>query len=517
MQIKVENLQHYQTSFQGCDILKELFIDIGITESRAALFEDNKITGLYTENHDNKSTAGNIYLARVENVVEGLSAAFVNMGEGKNAILHFDEHYNSSNLKRGQQIIVQVIRESSGNKGPRVTANISLPGVYTVLLPGIPYKGISKKITDDKEKSRLDIIADEISDRNYGIILRTEASGISKNDITEDFEELKDTWNNIKKSSLYVKPASVLFYSRDFIEYLVREYVRPDIDKIYINRIEEKKKVESLVRKLWPEINTDVVYDALEYYKFDRINDEIDKLLNSKFLMNSGGFLVVNSTEAFTSIDVNSGSFVGSNQSETIKKINMEACDEIYRIVKLTNLSGIILIDFIDMNNEKMKNEVLERLKDCFKKDKQKCRIYGFTNLGLVEMSRAKKGRKLSSVILKDGIYMYYSMPYILKKIENECIKDKIFYSKNNYYIYLSSKLYDNYIKQYESFKDDMKKIYGINLNVKRSNFISSYDVCDKCQDEIFAKLQVGELSYTGQVIDFAENENEINLKLKKI
>ena len=517
MQIIMENLHHFQTSFQGCDILKELFIDIGITESRAALFEGDTLIDLYTENHDDKNTAGNIYSARVENIVEGLSAAFVNIGEGKNAILHFDEHYNSSNLKIGQQVIVQVIRESSGNKGPRVTASISLPGIYTVLLPGISYNGISKKITDESEREKLNIIADEIADESHGIIIRTEASGINKKDIKEDFDELKNTWDDIKNSSLYIKPPSVLFYSRDFIEYLVREYIRPDIDKIFINRKDEKKKVENLMKRIRPELNIEVIYEELGCYKFDRIENEIIKLLNEKFLMNSGGFLVVNSTEAFTSIDVNSGSYKGLNQSETIKKINLEACDEIFKVVKLTNLSGIILIDFIDMDNEKNKSEVLEKLNDCFKNDKQKCRIYGFTNLGLVEMSRAKKGRKLSSVIIKDEHYGHYSMPYILKKVENECIKNKMLYSKNNFYIYLSLKLYDDYKKQYESFKDDMKNIYDINLNVKKSNFISSYAVCDKCQDEVFAKLQVGGLNYTGQVIDFAENENEIKLKLKKI
>lgn len=495
--------------------MKELFIDIGITESRAALIDGEKLIDLYTENHDDKSTAGNIYTGRVENVVEGLSAAFVNIGEGKNAILHFDKQYNSSNLKRGQQIIVQVIRESSGDKGPRITANISLPGIYTVLLPEIQYIGISKKITDEKERERLDIIADEISDENSGIILRTEASGIDKNEITDDFEELKNTWEDIKKSSTYLKPPSILFCSRDFIEYLIREYIKPDVNKIYINRKELKSKVERLLMKLRPELNIDVIYEELGGYKFDRIEKEINQLLCEKHVMKSGGFLVINSTEAFTSIDVNSGKFTGFNQRETIKKINLEACSDIFKIITLTNLSGIILIDFIDMEDEKTKIEVLEKLKDCFRYDKQKCRIYGYTNLGLIEMSRAKKGKKLSSVIFDDGIK--YSMPYILKKIENECIKHKLFYSENNFYIYFSSNLYDAYIKQFKNFKDDMKSIYDIILNIRQSNFITSYAVYDKCQDEVFAKIQVGELNYTGQLIDFQENEKEINLKLKKI
>ncbi|EYE88471.1 hypothetical protein Q428_07765 [Fervidicella metallireducens AeB] len=498
--------------------MKEVYIDAGITQNRALVINDGRVTDLIIENNDNYNITGNIYFGRVENIVPALNAAFINIGTSKNAILDLNECLDNKNIKRGQGILVQVVREGVKEKGPKVTTNISIPGKTVVLLPFEKGIFISNKIEKTSKTEELKKEVKIMLRNEFGVILRTEAFHESTEMIENEIEELRNFWNKIKNNIQFIKPPLMIFNSKDFYSYVLREIIKSDVERIYVNRHDvcEYIKQEISGKKTEKVDKTkSVIYDI---NIFDKIEKTIMNSLNDKITLTSGGFLVIDETEACVVIDVNSGNYIcGSNIDETILKTNIEAIDEIYNAVTLRNYSGIIIIDFINMMDEKHKEKVLEEIKMRFKEDKIKNDIYGFTSLGLLEMSRAKKGQSLAGFIYKKTDRQRLTTAYILKLIENECVKRSKFYNIREFNIEISPETYEEFLSKYQFFIQGMKDNYDINVIVKKSNVVRNYRIASLDTKKDFVKVEFEDKRIFGEIIDFSFNSDadEIIFKIK--
>lgn len=459
--------------------MKEVYIDRGIAQSRIAIFKDNNIEELYVENHDNTNITGNIYLGRIENVALSLEAAFVNIGIGKNGILHIDEVLNKNNFKSGKEVIVQAVREDSKYKGPKLSQNISIPGNYIVLLPNTDYIGVSKKI-DSNIRQKLKDLAKKIYIENFGLILRTESYYAKDEDIIREYRFLIDLWDKNIKKAAYIKPPYLIFDVRDFYSFAVREYIKSDTDKIYVNREKDVDVIKDMLSSIGENKTAQVIYNEFDFSKVSAIEKTIKKITEKKKNLPSGGNIIIDKTEALTVIDVNTGSNKEiSSKEEYVLNTNIEACKEIADSIRLENISGIIIIDFIDMKEEESKNKVIERLNNYLSEGRVYYKIYGFTNLGLLEMTRAKKGKSLTELIYNNNLKNTYSTAYILKLIENHCLRLSKHYNKYKFNVLLNKQLYDECIKNFPDFIYGMKNIYGIEIKLISSKEISEYEIIE--------------------------------------
>lgn len=461
--------------------MKELYIDCGITQNRAALFKDGRLEDLYIENTDFNSINGNIYRGRIENLEEGLSAAFINIGIDKNALLHFDELSDLKQYKRGQELIVQVIREASGSKGPRVSTVLSIPGKYVVLLPADNYIGVSKKIDNHTLRKKIKDFFTELVEPNYGVIIRTEGGHIPLEELYDDYKDLKEKWKMLEHASEYRKAPAILFDSKSFYDYIVREYVKADVEKIYLNRPDDinlfKEKLNSSNKLIKDKVSCDEYNFTLQ----DKIEKEIHKAGERMISLPSGGYIVIDHTEAFTCIDVNSGTYTGQQDVEkTILSVNLEACIELERAVRLRKISGIILIDFIDMKLESSRASVIEALERAFYNDNSHFKIYGFTKLGILETTRAKTGIRLQDFVYSDIVQKVLNPAYCLKLIENQCIKYKKHYHKNNFEVDLEAAIYDVHLKIITEFIIRMRNIYKIEVQIMRATDVKGFSFIKK-------------------------------------
>lgn len=497
--------------------MKELYIDRGITQSRAAVYIDGKMEELYVENHDDESITGNIYKGRIENIVPGLNAAFVNIGNSKNAILHFKDNISKDMYKRGNEVLVQVIREASGEKGPRVSEEISIPGKYIVLLPNYNHVYISHKIKNEEIIERLEDISKDIMGSGNGVIFRTEAESIDKDIILEEYSYLNNLWSIINKKFKFIKPPEMVFNSRNFLNYILREYVKNDIDKIYINREEDLNYILDFLNRNFEEASNLIEYNKQDFRYINSLSDDLLKILDKRIYLSSGVYLIIESTEALTTIDINTGSFVGDkDQEETILKTNQEACVEIFRMVKLLNLSGIIIIDFINMKSNKNKQAVNAFIRQQFKNDKVQNSIYDFTHLGLLEMSRAKKGKPIQKLIYEDESKNKFNISYILKEIENKCIRYSKHYNRFEFDIFTGQSVYEAINTYYSNFVGDIKRIYGIDVTFIKSNSVEDYTIDRDVKAESVI-LHIGGKKISGELLAYSEeNEENIIIKIKK-
>ncbi|MCX7885594.1 MAG: ribonuclease E/G [Caloramator sp.] len=461
--------------------MKEVYIDRGITQSRIAVFEDNKIEDLYVENYDNINITGNVYIGRVENIVPSLGAAFVNIGAGKNGILHSKEMKNVDKLKCGQDVIVQVIREDTKEKGPKLTQNISIPGKYMVLLVGSDYIGISKKIIENEERKKLKDIAKKIYVDTYGFILRTEAQFVQEDDILKEYLLLMSLWKKNINRAMYIKPPRLLFDIRDFFSFAIREYVKGDVEKIYVNRNNDAEMIQSIVSQAQLHKNCKIISDEKIFIKASAVEKQITEMLERKKFLPSGGNIVIDKTEALTVIDVNSGSIKTKDcKNQYFLNTNIEACEVISNVIRLSNISGIIIIDFIDMIDEQGRQIIIETLTQKLSNDKVKNKIYGFTQLGLLEMARAKKGKSLYELILRQNFKNTYTNAYVLKLIENQCLKILKYYKKSRIQIKINADILTEIKIKFSNFISDMKDIYGIEIDFIPSEIIDYFEVIKK-------------------------------------
>ena len=403
---------------------KEIYISESMGESRIAIIEDGTLVEVYVEKQDQQRMVGNIYKGQVENVLPGMQAAFVDIGYDINAFLPFSEIENwaylseidddeSSNgkktkknsrrrknsgnvsveLKTGQEIFVQVIKEAFAGKGPRVTTEIALPGRLLVFVPNAKYIGISKKIWDKYERRRLKKIVSSLKEKDMGVIIRTVAEGKSEELLKNDFSSLIDKWKKLQSKSKRTKEASLIYEDLETASSVIRDLFTPDIGKIVIDSKKLYRKLQSYLEDISPNMA-----NRLEHYKLKQslfesmgIENELDKLLQPKVWLKSGAYLIIEKTEAMVVVDVNSGRFVGKkNHEENSLKINLEACKEVARQLRLRDLSGLVVIDFIDMREESNQKKIYYELRKELKKDRAKVAVSPLSDFGLLEMPRQR-------------------------------------------------------------------------------------------------------------------------------
>ncbi|WP_019179057.1 Rne/Rng family ribonuclease [Microbacterium yannicii] len=372
-----------------------------------AVQEDNVLVEHYVARNQDASLIGNVYLGRVQNVLPSMEAAFVDIGRGRNAVLYSGEvdwdAVETGNqprrielaLKSGDRVLVQVTKDPVGHKGARLTSQISLPGRYLVYVPGGAMNGISRKLPDT-ERARLKKILKEVLPESSGVIVRTAAEGATEDQLTRDVQRLTNQWEHISKQVESIQAPALLHSEPDLLVKIVRDVFNEDFSRMLIQGDDAHHTISKYLESVAPDLLDRVErYDG-ERDPFDefRVTEQIEKALDRKVWLPSGGSLVIDRTEAMTVVDVNTGKFVGSggNLEETVTKNNLEAAEEIVRQLRLRDIGGIIVVDFIDMVLESNRDLVLRRLVECLSRDRTKHQVAEVTSLGLVQMTRKKLG-----------------------------------------------------------------------------------------------------------------------------
>ena len=381
-------------------------IVIAERDNIAAVIEKGKVAEFYV--HRGEIILGDVYLAQVENILPSIEAAFVNVGSDKMGFLHAQDVMGKGalqdKLKPKQKIVVQVVKEPVGHKGPRVTTEISLPGRFLVLMPNETGINVSKKITSAKERARLKSIVNLLKPVGVGVIVRTEAEGQTESDIQEDLEILLEKWNNIITSAESMTPPSLLYRDQDLLYRVIREACNEETQEIVVDTAFALNRVQNILQNWHMNKNINVtLYKGSEplLVAMD-IHKEIKAALQMKVNLPSGGYLFIQTTEALTVIDVNSGKFTNSaTQDETILKTNIEAVHEIARQLRLRNIGGMIIIDFIDMTSRVDKLAMMEELEMAVEADKAKPQVGQLSDLGLVVITRHRQGQAISEIFAK--------------------------------------------------------------------------------------------------------------------
>lgn len=381
-------------------------IVIAERDNIAAVFEDNKVTEFFI--HRGDILLGDVYLSKVENILPSIEAAFVNVGSDKMGFLHAADVIGKGGLQDKlspkQKLVVQVVKEPTGHKGPRVTTSLSLPGRFCVLMPQESGISVSKKIMSAKERARLKSIVSLLKPVGLGVIIRTEAEGQTEAEIQEDLEILLEKWNTIVTQAELVDAPNLLYRDQDLLYRVIREACTEDVKEIVVDTPYAMHRTQQLIQNWNLNKNIDIsVYKGSEpLLVASGVKKEIEQALQIKVNLPSGGYLFIQTTEALTVIDVNSGKFISSaTQDETILKTNKEAVKEIARQLKLRNIGGMIIIDFIDMLSRADKIAILEELEMAVESDKSKPQVGQLSDLGLVEMTRHRQGQSLAEIFTK--------------------------------------------------------------------------------------------------------------------
>ena len=400
---------------------KEIIINSSNEETRIAITEDNKFVDLYVERPESQRMVGDIYKGKVSRVLPGMQAAFISIGYTQNAFLHFSdisdfthmfiddvdkEQDNEENekvkinkfniakdLKQGQEIIVQIMKEPISTKGPRVTTQISIPGRFAVLVPNERYIGVSRKISQIKEKKRLKNIAKRVLPKNYGLIIRTVAENKSDKLIISDIKALIKIWEKIENSIPEAKSPSLVYKDMGMASSVIRDLFTSDVNRLVVDSRKMMRNINTYVKEVAPQLKKKIEYYKSDIPIFDTFNieKELDKLISAKVWLRNGAYLIIQQTEAMVVIDVNSGKFIGKSDHETNSlKINLEAAREIARQIRLRDLGGLIVIDFIDVLQTENKEKVQLELKKEFHKDRAITKIEKMSRFGLVEMTRQR-------------------------------------------------------------------------------------------------------------------------------
>lgn len=402
---------------------EEILVNVTPRETRVAVIENGMLQELHIERGWRRGVVGNIYKGKVQRVMPGMQAAFVEVGLERAAFLHANDIVRSSPdavvdgeeaalptpppapimdlLRDGQDIVVQVVKDPIGSKGARLTTQISIPSRYLVLLPQSKVIGVSARIEDEAERHRLKQAVTELAGLHggHGYIIRTNAEGQPVEALAEDIAYLSRVWNVVERRGRESPSCSVLYEDLSLPLRAVRDLIRKDVEKVKVDSKETHERLQAFVAKYMP-----VLAERIELYLGERpifdlygVEDEIGRALDKQVPLKSGGYLVIDQTEAMTTVDVNTGSFLGQrNLEETVFRTNLEAAQAVARQLRLRNLGGIIIIDFIDMDDPEHRRQVLRTLEKSLAKDHAKTTVYEFSPLGLVEMTRKRTVESLA-------------------------------------------------------------------------------------------------------------------------
>ncbi len=404
--------------------MEKLLISYTPFEIRVGLIEGNQLVEFYVERPSEKGLVGNIYKAKVVRVVPGINSAFLDLGLTRTAFLFGNDIMTSGEidwdkenivvtnlhevLKEGQEILVQVTKEPIGNKGARVSTNLTLPGHYLVYLPYMNHVGISRKIKNEKERKRLKETFEGIRPPNTGWIIRTAAVEASQEDLKTETEFLLCLWQEIKERSEKLKAPALIYEELNIALRAIRDLFNKQISAIVVDNREFYESIKDFLEKFFPHLVPYVeLYEGYEdIFTAHGIQIDIKKILSRKVWLKSGGFIVIEPCEAFTAIDVNTGRYTGAKElEETVFKINLEAAEEIAYQLRLRNIGGLIIIDFIDMEDSEHQELVLQTLKEALKKDKAKHSFLPISPFGVLQMTRERKRESLYQIF-------YETCPY---------------------------------------------------------------------------------------------------------
>lgn len=380
--------------------MKELIICNSNDIKIICLIEDGELVEKYEEDEENKSIEGNIYIGKVQNVLTGLQSAFVNIGEKKNAFIHvkdirpkvditknekLDDKPINELIKPGDPIIVEVKKEAVDKKGPRLSTHISLTSRFIVFMPNASFITLSQKIEDVNERERLKNIVKKYLPENTGAIVRTVAANCSEEDLKKDIEKTIEKWKELQNKKIEKYPQKI-YDKGGVLKKTIVDLVDSNLDKIIVENREDYKLVENILEEIDSDAKIEIDENILEKYSLSK---QLKALDNNKIWLKSGAFITIDKTEALIAIDVNSGKFIGKKDvEETIKEVNLEAAREISKQIRLRDISGIIIIDFIDMHVEENKQAVINEIIKNSKKDRSRVQVEEFTKLNLMEITR---------------------------------------------------------------------------------------------------------------------------------
>ena len=393
------------------EVKREILANTSFEETRVAVLENDRLVELQWERRNSKSIVGNIYKGKVENVLPGISSAFINIGFDKNAYLYISDVIGDTRrpidkiLKKGQEVMIQVAKESIGTKGMKVTMEVSLPGRYLVFTPTQQSVGISKHIADSAERKRISEIMDRLMQdtlKGLGVVVRTEAEGAGEDELRREAAFLVDEWRSIEEKFKTESSPSLLHEDSALPVQIARDLLS---DSVYVYLLDKKSDYEAVfgyVSRISPELENRIrYYDAkTPIFTAFNIEPEIEKLRQIKVQLPSGGTIVIQEAESLCAIDVNTGRFTGSKtQEDTVTLNNVEAAVEIAHQLRLRNIGGIIVVDFIDMKKASNRQKVMEAFAGAVKNDRAKIRILPITRLGLIEMTRERRRESTISLM----------------------------------------------------------------------------------------------------------------------
>ncbi|MEE9614304.1 MAG: Rne/Rng family ribonuclease [Thermodesulfobacteriota bacterium] len=431
---------------------KEIIINSNPLEIRAAIVEDGRLVEFYVERGKDRGLTGNVYKGKVMRVLPGMQAAFVEVGLDRTAFLHakdvreapddldYGEKGGSSSsrsriqdlLKEGQEMVGQVAKEPMGTKGARLTSYVSLPGRHLVLMPTYDRVGVSRRIGDEKERRRLRDIVASLRPPGVGFIIRTVCEGVRKEDIKADMEFLLRLWRGIQKKAAKQSAPALIYEELDLTLRMVRDVFSHDVKRLVIDSVDEYTKAVEFIEEVMPSLRkrVELYKDSEPIFDAHGIELEIEAALDKKVWLRSGGHLVIDQMEALTAIDVNTGKYVGKkNSEETILKTNLEAVAEVVYHLRLRNIGGIIVIDFIDMARTANRMKVYNALKDGLKADKARTNILKISELGIAEMTRKRVRESLAQGLCEpcpycDGNGLVKDKDTLVAEIYRDLLRD---------------------------------------------------------------------------------------------
>jgi ribonuclease G len=463
-------------------VKKEIIVNRTFEESRVAVLENGRLFNLFIERRESEKILNNIYKGRVQNIVPALNSIFVDIGFSKGAYLDISDvlkecRREKNMIKSGQDIMVQVCKEPIHNKGAKITMDISLPGRLLVYMPFSNNIGVSKNIKDKHEYKRLKNMTAELK-KNMpgGIIIRTEAEKATRTEIKNEIKYLTSLWTSITERFDDAKPMNLVHKDLGLVFQIVRDYFSDDVIFMRIDSQKELKDVTDFVKIVSPEfLDRIVFYDGRSpIFKEYGIEEEIKKLCSNKVWLNSGGYLIIQEAESLCAIDVNSGKFTAkSTQEDTAVVTNLEAAEEIARQLRLRNIGGIIVIDFIDMKKASNRQKVLEKVREATKADKAKIEIWPITRLGLIEMTRERKRKSLFSLLgdicpVCHGLGLVLSKESIFINICDEIKQLKI----DGYDGRIKIKLNIDVVEYFMKRKARLKELFGVEFDIEVSTKI---------------------------------------------
>ncbi len=488
---------------------EEILVNFGPTETRAALVENGVLQEVYVERARSKGYVGNIYKGKVVRVLPGMQAAFVDIGQERAGFIHAadiaplnkdgmeekgrEEADIRDLLREGQAILVQVTKDPIGTKGARLTTHLSVSARYLVYMPKTDHVGVSNRIEDEGERERLRVAVSELAEEykdQYsvgGFIIRTVAEGASKEELQADIPFVFRLWHDLEGSIKNAKAPSIIYEDMPLFMRTVRDLMRPNIEKVRIDSRESYAGMKKFAKHYAPDIGA-----RLEHYPGERplfdlygVENEIQKALQKKVLLKSGGYLIIEQTEAMTTIDINTGAFVGHrNLEETIFKTNLEAAAAIARQLRVRNLGGIIIIDFIDMKEEEHQRQVLRSLEKNMEKDRAKTSITGVSELGLVEMTRKRTRESLGQVLCEtcpvcDGRGTLKSAETVCYEIFREILREARTYENEKFLVLASQMVIDRLLDEESNNVADLESFIGRTIQFQVESMYSQeqYDI----------------------------------------